>query len=293
MTEQEDAKKWEDAVVSVAQGEAIKVKKLRKQVLITLQLDEDDKVAKKMFKETVQRLEEAGQISLDSEGVVTLSGKSKKRKSKEEKKSKKGKKNKTIESDPAEAGQDGDNEGDSSIENKDKNKPCPGNPQGVTRLFLGNLPFAVDEASLGDFFKNRATHIKWITDKETGKFYGSAFIEMVDSLAAADAVASAGEKMLGRPIKINFAPARDGDVWPPEKKVITGGPTASAGTGGDGTKPKKEMSEKPENCVKLFIGNLSYDIDDEGITKFFANVDAEVRSVRWLHHKDSGDFKGW
>lgn len=289
----EDTKKWEDAVVSITQGEAIKVKKLRKQVLITLQLDEDDKAAKKMFKETVQRLEDAGQISLDSEGVVTLSEKSKKRKSKEEKKSTKSKKSKTTDSDDVEADEDHNNKGDSSTGNKDKNKPCPGNPQGVTRLFLGNLPFAVDEASLGEFFKNKVTHIKWITDKETGKFYGSAFIEMIDSLAAADAVASAGEKMLGRPIKINFAPARDGDVWPPEKKVITGGPTASTGISGDGAKPKKEMSEKPENCVKLFIGNLSYEIDDEGITKFFANVDAEVRSVRWLHHKDSGDFKGW
>ncbi|GAX28346.1 nucleolin [Fistulifera solaris] len=290
MPEQDESKKWENAVLSITQSEAIKVKKLRKQVLITLQMDEDDKAAKKIFKETVQRLEETGQISLDSEGNVTLTEKSKKRKSKEEKKSKKNKKTKTTESD--EGVEDQTSEFDTSAEAKDKNKPCPGNPQGVTRLFLGNLPFAVDEALLGEFFKNKVTHIKWITDKETGKFYGSAFIEMSDSRAAAEAVALAGEKMLGRPVKINFAPARDGDVWPPEKKVITGGPTASTGNSGDGNKQKREMSEKPENCVKLFIGNLSYDIDDEGITKFFANVDAEVRSVRWLHHKDSGDFKG-
>lgn len=292
MIENEEAKKWEDAVLSIAQGEAIKVKKLRKQVLITLQLDEDDKAAKKTFKQTVQGLEESGQISLDSEGVVTLSEKSKKRKSKEEKKAKKTKRSKTTEHSDARAEAD-NTEGDSSTDNKDKNKPCTGNPQGVTRLFVGNLPFAVDEASLGEFFKNNVTHIKWITDKETGKFYGSAFVEMKDSVAAADAVASAGEKMLGRPVKVNFAPAREGDVWPPEKKVITGGPTGSTGNNGEGVKQPKEMSEKPENCVKLFIGNLSYDIDDEGITKFFANVDAEVRSVRWLHHKDSGDFKGW
>ena len=91
---------------------------------------------------------------------------------------------------------------------------------------------------------------------------------------------------MGRPIKVNFAPAREGDIWPPEKKVVSGGGQA----GGSGV---KAMSEKPEGCVKLFIGNLSYDIDDEGIYKFFANVDAEVRAVRWLHHQDSGDFKGW
>ena len=52
------------------------------------------------------------------------------------------------------------------------------------------------------------------------------------------------------------------------------------------------MSVKPEGCCKLFIGNLSYDIDDEGISKFFMTVEAEIKSVRWLHHRDSGDFKG-
>lgn len=174
---------------------------------------------------------------------------------------------------------------------KDKNKPCKGNPTGVTRIFIGNLPFSVDESSLNAFLPGEVTHIKWITDKETGKFYGSAFLEMDLSTSAADAVAMAGEKLIGRPIKINFAPAREGDVWPPPKKVISGGSTVGGGgqAGGTGV---KAMSAKPEDCLKLFIGNLSYDIDDEGIIKFFGNVEAEVKAVRWLHHIDTGDFKG-
>merc|ERR1712195_63211 len=163
----------------------------------------------------------------------------------------------------------------SSSSSSEKNMPCKGNPQGVTRLFLGNLPFSVDESSLGAFLPGQVTHIKWITDKETGKFYGSAFIEMDNSTSAADAVAMAGSKLIGRPTKINFAPAREGDVWPPPKKVISGGGTAGGGgqAGGTGT---KAMSAKPDNCLKLFIGNLSYDIDDEGIIKFFANVGETV-----------------
>jgi len=45
--------------------------------------------------------------------------------------------------------------------------------------------------------------------------------------------------------------------------------------------------------VKLFMGNLAFEIEDDAIVKFFANVDAEVKDIRWLYHKDSGDFKGW
>ena len=135
------------------------------------------------------------------------------------------------------------------------------------------------------------THVKWITDKETGRFYGSAFVEMRNSKDAGEAVAKAGQDLMGRSIKINFAAARPGDMWPPKQRAITGGKQAGGGgqAGGFGT---KAMSEKPEGCVKLFIGNLSYDIDDDAITKFFANVDAELKAVRWLHHKDTGDFKG-
>lgn len=316
-------KEWQETVLSILGGssaqEPLKVKKLRKQVLLSLQQDESSKVAKKTFKRTVQRLEKEGTLVLDADGTVKLS---KKRKHKEDKKSKKKKKKKSKDIPNEDKGDDDKGkqnhvETDEAHENnytakeshsqqphddsnngkKDKNTPCKGNPQGVTRLFLGNLPFAVDETSLEAFIPG-LTHVKWITDKETGRFYGSAFVEMSTSQAAADAVAIAGSQLMGRPIKINFAPARPGDPWPPHQKVVLGGGAGGVGgnkqtTGGQaGGSGVKSMSAKPENCVKLFIGNLSYDIDDEGISKFFANVDAEVKAVRWLHHKDTGDFKG-
>ena len=338
--------KWVDAIASLMKNgdKTINVKKLRKQTLLSLQLDTDDKSAKKAFKKTVQKLEENGKLSLDAEGTIRWKGlgddrdqsKSSKKKKDKKKKKKKRKENEqelggehgeerdTKRQKPSSSrnvdGNDDKDDGDNNNNNSDntsggaddkegetgndtsgstehdkdeqqhqeqdqsKNKPVAGNPQGVTRLFVGNLPFAVDETSLGEFFYNSVTHIKWITDKETGKFYGSAFCEIDTPAHAADAVAKAGEKLLGRPIKVNFAPSRPGDVWPPPNKKSVGG-----GGGGSGI---KAMSEKPENCVKLFVGNLSYDIDDDAMTKFFANVDAEVKAIRWLHHQDSGDFKG-
>jgi len=297
--------KWRDNIISVLHGgaEPLKLKKLRKQVLLSLQLDDADKAARKRFKAAVQALEEANEVTLSEEGIVALTTKGKKRKSIEKKEKKKKRKldheqavsaedevetkkvsdehdGKTAESDVADPS--------SATSQNASSKPCKGNPQGVTRLFVGNLPFAVDQASLTSFLPKTVTHIKWITDKETGKFYGSAFIEMDTTASAAAAVALAGSQFMGRPVKVNFAPARPGDKWPPEKAVVSGGSTGQAGGSG-----VKAMGEKPENCVKLFIGNLSYEIDDEGITKFFASVDAEVKAVRWLHHKESGDFNGW
>lgn len=296
---------------------SFQVKKLRKKVLQSLDLEDSDKDGKKKFKKTMKELEEEGIISIDAEGAVTLKKEKKdKKRKKEKKKEKKQKKRKTEKSEDIDEGDD-DNaqaedvkeeeeekspatdkeEGSSNSKSKstaasEKGVPCNGNPQGVTRLFLGNLPFTVDEAGLGDFLPG-VTHIKWITDKETGKFYGSAFIEMDTPSDAAKAVAKSGKQLMNRPIKVNFAPARPGDIWPPANKVVSGGDTKSSGGGGQaGGRGIKAMGPKPDDCLKLFIGNLSYDIDDDAITKFFDNVGAEVKAVRWLSHKETGDFKG-
>jgi len=282
-------------------SKSMNVKSLRKQILLQVQTDTKDKSAKKKFKRAVQVLEEEGKLMLNKDGLVTFRESKKEKKSKKEiKKAKKKRKNDHVEetetkkqkideeceNTETEVGTESQNT--SEIDSSEKNKPCPGNPSGYTRLFLGNLPFAVDEDSLRTFLDpGFMTHVKWITDKETGKFYGSAFIEMSSSKCGAIAVKDKnGEKLMGRPIRINFAPARDGDVWPPKSKEVTGNGGQAGGTG------VKAMSEKPDGCVKLFVGNLSFDIDDDTIVKFFANVDAEVKAVRWLHHRDSGDFKG-
>jgi len=311
-------------------GCSMKLKTLRKEILLsTLEASsEDDKAAKKKFKKAIQHLEEDNIISLNKEGVVQLvvekekkARKKEKRKRKEKeiseeveeedrksKKKKKEKKHKSTEHEASdeeereneknrikksdndnEKGQDAPSstpEAIPTISPEEKNKPCKGNSAGVTRLFVGNLPFAVDDTSLSEYLPGTMTHVKWITDKETGKFYGSAFVEMLRSTDAAEAVSITGSQLMGRPIKISFAPARPGDQWPPRSKNVTGGKAGNAEKG------VKAMSQKPPDCKKLFIGNVSFEIDDDGIFKFFGNVDAEVKEVRWLSHKDTGDFKG-
>jgi RNA recognition motif-containing protein len=187
-------------------------------------------------------------------------------------------------------------QGNDKTGSKDKNKPCKNNPQGITRLFVGNLPFAITEPTLSTHLKECVTHVKWITDKATGKFYGSAFVEVQNSKDAAMCISQInGTMLMGRPVKINYAPVRPGEEndWPPRSRVITGGKVANSGGGQAGGSGIKAMSAKPEGCCKLFIGNLSYEIDDEGITKFFMGVESELKAVRWLYHMDSGDFKGW
>eukprot|EP00568_Trieres_chinensis_P000270 CAMPEP_0183308510 /NCGR_PEP_ID=MMETSP0160_2-20130417/22301_1 /TAXON_ID=2839 ORGANISM="Odontella Sinensis, Strain Grunow 1884" /NCGR_SAMPLE_ID=MMETSP0160_2 /ASSEMBLY_ACC=CAM_ASM_000250 /LENGTH=237 /DNA_ID=CAMNT_0025472365 /DNA_START=72 /DNA_END=782 /DNA_ORIENTATION=- len=210
-------------------GRSMDKKELRKLVFLSVQVDEDDKSAKKALKKTLKALEDEGKLKVKDDGTVQLSkseAKGKKKGKKKEKKkrargddgdgsAKKAKKDSGEKASEGGGGDDDDNDGDGDGDNADenetpaaatdgdggdKNKPCKGNPQGVTRLFVGNLPYKVDEASLKSFLSaaGEMTHVKWITDSETGKFYGSSFVEMAHSKAAAAAVAMAGSDLMGR-----------------------------------------------------------------------------------------------
>lgn len=270
------------SVLSGSDSEQFKVGKLREIILA----DASDKTAKKEFKNAVKELEKEGAVQLTEEGHIFLTpDKKKKRRAEKPHGSSSKRKKDTTEDHVNKPDPVDDNVKSSESPSRNKKLPCKGNPSAITRCFVGNLPFAVDEASLGDFLKG-LTHVKWITDKETGQFYGSAFVEMDSCESAASAVAKTGQELMGRKIKVSFAPARPGDIWPPRKN---GQPHSTAQAGGKGI---QSLKAKPEGCYKLFIGNLSYDIDDDAITKFFGALDVEIKAVRWIHHRDSGDFKG-
>jgi hypothetical protein len=53
------------------------------------------------------------------------------------------------------------------------------------------------------------------------------------------------------------------------------------------------MGPKPAGCFTLFMGNLNFMIDDATMHSFFKEeAGAEMVTVRWLTHKESGEFRG-
>ena len=148
---------------------------------------------------------------------------------------------------------------------------------------MGNLPWSITDDQLAEACGCELKAIKRITDKESGKFYGSVFVEASDAAAAGAAVKRSGQDVGGRPVKLAFAPPRPGDVWPPR--------------GGDSQTRQKEtvVREKTprpaDGTLKLFIGNVAYEATDSDVRKLFEPV-APIRGVRWVTHKHSGEFKG-
>ena len=78
----------------------------------------------------------------------------------------------------------------------------------MKNLYVGNIPLSTTEAELREFF---AAHgdvqkVSIVTDRETGRSRGFAFVEMTDAGAADKAIAALnGTQLGGRALTINEA----------------------------------------------------------------------------------------
>jgi RNA recognition motif-containing protein len=98
------------------------------------------------------------------------------------------------------------------------------------KIYVGNLPFSSTEEELRELFGRHGSvdSVKVITDRETGRPRGFAFVEMSEASAAADAIkALDGTQLGGRALKVNEA----------QDKPRTGG-GGGGGGGGFGRKPR-------------------------------------------------------
>jgi cold-inducible RNA-binding protein len=78
----------------------------------------------------------------------------------------------------------------------------------MKNLFVGNLDFAATESSLRSLFESYGTvdRVNLITDRDTGRFRGFAFVEMNDAAQADQAIAALnGSDLGGRSLNVDEA----------------------------------------------------------------------------------------
>jgi cold-inducible RNA-binding protein len=100
----------------------------------------------------------------------------------------------------------------------------------MKNLFVGNIPHSTTEAELRSLFEPHGAveRVSVVTDRETGRSRGFAFVEMTDAGAADKAVAALdGSDLGGRPMKVN-------EARPKEKSSGGGSRGGRFGGGGGG-----------------------------------------------------------
>jgi RNA recognition motif-containing protein len=80
------------------------------------------------------------------------------------------------------------------------------------RLYVGNLPYQTEEAQLRSLFEQdgrQVEEVKIVTDRDTGRPRGFAFVEMAtDAQAQAAVEALHGKPFGGRPLTVSEARER-------------------------------------------------------------------------------------
>ena len=80
------------------------------------------------------------------------------------------------------------------------------------KIYVGNLSWTADENELRDAFAahGEVTSVQVITDRETGRSRGFAFVEMANDAEAKDAISAVDNKEIGgRQVKVNEAKPRN------------------------------------------------------------------------------------
>jgi RNA recognition motif-containing protein len=78
----------------------------------------------------------------------------------------------------------------------------------MKNLYVGNLPHSTTEDELRNLFQSHGAveRVSMVTDRETGRSRGFAFVEMTDAGEAEKAIAALnGTELGGRTLKINEA----------------------------------------------------------------------------------------
>jgi cold-inducible RNA-binding protein len=108
----------------------------------------------------------------------------------------------------------------------------------VKNIFVGNLDFGATEESIRALFEPYGTvdRVSLVTDRETGRSRGFAFVEMTDAAEADRAIGALnGTKMGGRALNINEARPKTGGGG--------GGGGRPYGGGGGGGRGSSRRSE--------------------------------------------------
>jgi RNA recognition motif-containing protein len=105
----------------------------------------------------------------------------------------------------------------------------------MKKLFVGNIPHSTTEAELRALFEPHGAieQVSIVTDRDTGRSRGFAFVEMTDSAEAEKAIAALnGQELGGRALNINEARPKTDRGGPPRGGRPSGGSGGRPGGGG-------------------------------------------------------------
>lgn len=150
----------------------------------------------------------------------------------------------------------------------DSNKRATG---GLTKLYVRGLPWKATEDEVREFFGGNSVVVSCeLPLDDSGRSSGTAIVECSDAAAASNALETLnGADFQGRWLSIKHHTPME--------------------NGGNNHTPR---TEKQPGCKTVFVGNLSFQIDEESLREAFSSC-GEILSIRFATDRETGEFKGF
>ena len=152
---------------------------------------------------------------------------------------------------------------DTSSSSSSSKKPATNGSGGSSEnssVFVRGLPWKATEEEVRDFFKGCGDGCRTLDMPldHSGRSSGTAIIDFGTDSAAAAALELDG--------------ATFGERWLSVKL--------------------SSVSTKPEGCTTVFVGNLSFDVDEDAVRGVFSPC-GEIKDIRFSMDRETGEFKGF
>jgi len=163
------------------------------------------------------------------------------------------------------------------------------------RIFVGGLPFSYSASRVASLFSlhGGVSAVERLTFPDSGKFRGLAFVTLADEGSFHACLALNGlELEEGFTLSVKRAKARAALEALAESGVTGDGVQTQAGPPRS-KRAKLDPAALPLDAASrtVYVGNLSYDIDEEALAAAFPGL--QVESVAWGLDKATDDFKGY
>ncbi|RZC57917.1 hypothetical protein C5167_005222 [Papaver somniferum] len=157
---------------------------------------------------------------------------------------------------------------------------------GSKELFVGNLSFSLEQEDLEEFFKDagQIVNVQFATHGD-GRFKGHAIVEFATEESVQKALERNGQNLMGKLVKLSL-PGKTGGAGSSWKSDV------DAESPKTNSKPKTPTSPQNQNTgsKKLFVGNLSFSLEQKDLKEFFKDA-GEIVKVDFATLKD-GRSKG-
>jgi nucleolin len=156
---------------------------------------------------------------------------------------------------------------------------------GSTSVFVGNLSWSIDEATLAGIFESIGGVIsaRIITDRETRRPKGFGYVDFETPEQAEKALELKDTEVDGRAINVDISHGKSA----PGAGTPRGG---GGGAGGDRTQRYGD-NKVSEPSSTLFVGNLSWETTQDALYELFGN--SGCQSVRLPTDRETGRPKGY